>query len=429
MKDKFRYFIMTMVMFIAAINYIDRGAIAFAQAEIIKEYGFDLKSWGNVLGYFGYGYCLGALFGGALADKKGPKFVWMLCSIAWSICVVATAWAGELGIAVLGGSALFGFAVVRICFGLAEGPVYVTMTRTMANWSGPKEKGLMMGIGLLGTPLGALISAPISVLLITWTGDWKWMFVILGCLGLIWALIWAKIFTNYPEVHPRVSEEELAEIRAGAQLESMKKVEQVSVPWYKFFKYPTLVYNSIAFFAMSYIMFLILTWGPKYLQDVFNISLKDMGWVGMIPWILPCLTIVWGGRISDNLLRKTGSLRIARSYLAAGTLFLSATCFAAIPFMSSPAAIVALISLGNGFNAFVNSIVWAVVVDTVPNKVGTFGGMTHSFAITTSFIAPTVTGIIVSSYGYPAMFIAAAGIGFIGAICAFLSKPGVQEEI
>ena len=66
----YRYFIITMIIVMTMINYVDRGAISYAQEDIIKEFGFDNIAWGAILGYFGYGYMLGSLFGGITADKK-----------------------------------------------------------------------------------------------------------------------------------------------------------------------------------------------------------------------------------------------------------------------------------------------------------------------------------------------------------------------
>lgn len=44
---------------------------------------------------------LGSLVGGLTADKKGPKFVWIIAGTAWSIAEMAMAYAGELGMAIL----------------------------------------------------------------------------------------------------------------------------------------------------------------------------------------------------------------------------------------------------------------------------------------------------------------------------------------
>src|SRR5436305_9028761 len=103
MKGKFRYFIMTMLTMIIMVNFIDRGAMSYAQQFIIKEYGLNTATWGQVLGFFGYGYIFGGFFGGLLADKKGPKFLWIAAATTWSICAVMLGVAGDIGIAVFGG--------------------------------------------------------------------------------------------------------------------------------------------------------------------------------------------------------------------------------------------------------------------------------------------------------------------------------------
>ena len=112
------------------INYIDRGAISYAQEDIIKEFGFDTIAWGSILGYFGYGYMFGSLLG-VLQRIKGPKFVWIVAGTAWSLVEIAMAFAGELGIAVFGGSALAGFGMLRVMFGVAEGPIFLQLVKPM----------------------------------------------------------------------------------------------------------------------------------------------------------------------------------------------------------------------------------------------------------------------------------------------------------
>lgn len=421
----YRFFIMSMIVFMVIINYVDRGAISYAQKDIIAFFGFDAKDWGAVLGYFGYGYMFGALFGGTLADRKGPKFVWILAGLTWSIFEITTAFAGEIGMALFGGSALAGFAIFRILFGFAEGPTFSTINRTNANWSAPKERGLVVALGLLGNPVGALLTAPVAVGLLSVT-SWKMMFVILGVIGIIWVLIWNKVFTNLPEEHPRVSKEELAEIRSQENLLANEKSETtaLNVKWYYFFKNPTLIFNSIGYFAFIYVNFLILTWTPKYLQDVFHFKLSSLWYLGMIPWIGACFTVVLGGKISDILRRKTGNLWIARSGLAVASHLLTATCFLFILTTDSIVSIMVLMALGNAFNFLGNTVYWSVIIDTEPNRVGTFSGVTHFIASIATIVAPTLTGVLVSKYGYTAMFIAAIIAVVIGMIAMIFVKPG-----
>jgi MFS transporter, ACS family, hexuronate transporter len=154
---RFRYTIFALMVLITIINYIDRGALSYAANLVTREYGLDKQSWGAVLGYFGYGYMFGALVGGVLADRLGPRRVWIVAGVAWSIFEMATAYAGDLGLALMGGSVLAGFAFMRVLFGFAEGPVYSTINKTMSAWATRKERGFAISIGLLSTPLGALL--------------------------------------------------------------------------------------------------------------------------------------------------------------------------------------------------------------------------------------------------------------------------------
>lgn len=430
LQHKYRYFIIFMMIVINIINYVDRGAISFAQADIIKEFGLDPISWGAILGYFGYGYIFGALFGGTLADKKGPKFVWLLASIAWSVFEIGMAFAGNIGAVLFGGSALLGFAIFRILFGLSEGPTLSTMNKTLANWVSPKEKGFTVALGLLGTPVGALITAPIVVGLLTVSG-WRTTFILLGVFGIIWAIIWSKVFKNRPEDHPKVSEIELQEIRSTEHLldgeSGLESENDRPVKWHHFFKNPSLVLNAVGYFAFLYVNFLLLTWTPKYLQDEFHFDLASLGYIGMIPWIGAVCTALIGGRFSDYLRAKTGSLRVARSWFTVVSLFFTAICFMAIPFVSTPTAVLTLMCVGNAFNYLPNSIYWTVILDTAPNQAGTFGGVTHFIANLATIIAPTLTGTLVAKYNYNAMFTAAGIAVVIGMVAMSFVKPGSRS--
>lgn len=320
-KPTFRYRIVFFVLLIALINYIDRGALSYASEQIMAEYGFSKQDWGKILGYFGYGYMFGALIGGALGDRWGPRKVWLVAGVAWSIFEIITAFAGEIGLMFLGGSALAGFAVMRVIFGFAEGPAYSIINKTMGNWAAPKERGTVVSVGLLSTPLGALLTAPVAVGLIMLTGSWKYMFIILGVLGLVLLYFLMRIFTDHPQNNPRVSPEELAIIegRDGAESElsdaqTAPAAEQsidTGLKWYHFFFSRTLVFNTIAYFAFVYVNFLLLTWMPKYLQDQFHYNLSSLWYMGMIPWTGACISILIGGWLSDKLLHKTGSLFVA----------------------------------------------------------------------------------------------------------------------
>nr|WP_116521608.1 MFS transporter [Achromobacter insuavis] len=429
-NSRFRYRIFTMVVLLALINYIDRGAMSYAAAHITGEYGLDRGDWGAVLGYFGYGYMVGALFGGMLADRFGPRKVWIVAGVTWSIFEIATAWAGDFGLAFLGGSALAGFATIRILFGAAEGPAYSIINKTIANWATPRERGFVVGFGLLSTPLGALLTAPVAVGLLSLTGSWRAMFYILGAAGLLVLVLFMRIFTDRPDTNPRVSPAELREIQAARAEQAAAQGDAPALPWWSFFRSKTLLLNTLGYFSFNYVNFLLLTWTPKYLQDTFGYSLSSLWYMGMIPWTGACVTVLLGGRISDMLAKRTGNLKIARSWFAAGCLLATTLCFLMVSQAQSVFAVIALMTLANALNAMPNSVYWAVVIDTAPaSRVGTFSGLMHFFANIASILAPTLTGYLAVRHGYSVMFVAASVATAVGMIAMLQVRPGVGPRL
>ncbi|MDW8848147.1 MFS transporter [Erwinia sp. MMLR14_017] len=418
---RYRYRIFAMLFFIALINYIDRGALSFAANDIAEAFHFSKIQLGAVLSYFGFGYLFGSLCGGFLADRLGTRKVWLMAGILWSLLEIATAWAGEAGIALFSGSAIMGFAVMRVLFGFAEGPAYALMNKAIANWAPDNERGFALGIGLLSTQVGALLTAPIAVGLLLLTGDWRVMFVLLGIFSLAAMLLFAKVFADTPELHPAVTAKERALIADG----QAEAASGPRLPWWRFFTNRTLVCNALGYFSFLYITFTLVTWGPKYLQDSFHYDLHSLWYVAMIPWSGACFTVLLGGKIADKLLKHFNNLRLARNLFASVTLLLTAACFMAIPYMPSAAGIILMMALGNALNALVNNVYWSVVIDVTPKStVGTYSGITLAIANLASIISPLLSGWLAQNFGYNAMFSATAAIAF----CSMLAMTLLQPE-
>lgn len=419
--SRYRYVIFSLLFLVALINYIDRGALSFAANAISQEYHFSKVQLGAVLGYFGFGYLFGSLCGGFLADRLGTKKVWLMAGVLWSVLEMATAWAGDLGMALFGGSAIMGFAALRILFGFSEGPAYALMNKAIAHWAPDKERGFALSIGLLSTQVGSLLTAPIAVGLLLLTNDWRMMFILLGAFSLLTMLLFARTFSDAPDHRSAANAAERALIRDGQRQETHS---DTPLPWWRFFTSRTLVCNALGYFSFLYITFTLVTWLPKYLQDNFHYDLHSLWYVAMIPWSGACITVLLGGRIADRLLARFNNLRLARNLFAAVTLLGTACCFMAIPYAGSAAAIIALMTLGNALNALVNNVYWSVVIDVTPKaSVGAFSGMTLAIANLASIISPMLCGWLAEYYGYNAMFTVTAVIALGSMLAMMMLQP------
>ncbi|MFX5464776.1 MFS transporter, partial [Acinetobacter baumannii] len=78
---------------------------------------------------------------------------------------------------------------MRSALGLCEGPHFPALARVVADWLPPNERARATAVSLAAVPLASVIGAPLISQLIIHCG-WRAMFMILGSLGIAWAIAW-----------------------------------------------------------------------------------------------------------------------------------------------------------------------------------------------------------------------------------------------
>ncbi|WCK56406.1 MFS transporter [Aneurinibacillus sp. Ricciae_BoGa-3] len=414
MFRNYRWYIVFILFLAAIINYIDRTALSVAMPFISKRFHLDPAEMGMILSSFFIGYALFNFIGGYFSDVIGPKKVFAVSMTVWSIFCGLTAMTFSF-------TSLF---IVRLMFGIGEGPFSSTANKAVNNWFPIKERARAVGINQAGLPIGGAISGPIVGLIALHWG-WEWSFVVITLIGLLWTVIWVKTVTDRPQDHPKVSKAELQVIRKGQQ-ETTASSSSASLPLSHYIKQPTVLVTAIAFFAYNYIIFFFLTWFPSYLTMAKHLSIMKMSVVTMIPWSVGALGLIGGGIITDYIYNKTGKLMFSRKVVLVTCLLGSAVCVGLTGIVSSVNSIVTLMALGICFLYMTASIYWAIIQDTViGEKVGGVSGFVHGLANISGIIGPTVTGLIVQYTGkFTSAFLLAGGLAIIGALAvAFFVKP------
>ncbi len=92
--------------------------------------------------------------------------------------------------------------IVRVLFGMAEGPVSAAGNKIINNWISRKESATAIGIFSAGSPLGGAVSGPIVGLLALSLG-WRPAFGIIFLFGSVWVLLWYFIVSDKPTMSKR----------------------------------------------------------------------------------------------------------------------------------------------------------------------------------------------------------------------------------
>ncbi|MGH7997523.1 MAG: MFS transporter [Opitutaceae bacterium] len=393
---RFRWAVIALAFAITLVNYVDRSAIAFAMPILSRTFRLGGEQIGLTLAAFNVGYAVMVFAGGLMVDRWGARAVWLWAALVWSASIFATAFAASL-------ADLF---ALRLVLGLAEGPNFPGLNRTVGDWLPRPERAVALGSALVAVPLALMVGGPLVSELATRFG-WRVMFVILGLLGAAWVPLWFFLYRDFPEQSRRVNDAELALIREqpaadrglGSRELRLRRYAAVPGAWRFLLTSPTLLSNDWAFFVFGYNLFFFMGWLPTYLTRTYGFNLRQTGLFTVLPWALAAALLYAVSHLSDRVLRATGSLRRSRSYPIAVSQLLGGLCV--LPLLARPSAGAALaaISLAVGLNMSANAAFYAVNVDIIRSRSGTALGIMDFFFAVAGLGASAVTGAIVQATG------------------------------
>ena len=413
----YRWLITSLIFFITLINFVDRSAISFVIEPLKKEFHFTDTQFGMILSAFGVGYMLLTALGGWLVDKFGPRIMWPLAAVLWSVCV------GFLGFA----AGFWSFITMRFLLGITEGPHFPAMTRSISNWLPPKERARALSLGLVAIPLSSVIGAPITSYLVADFG-WRIMFFSISALGILWGFVWYFLFRDNPKDSAFVSEQELSLINTVDKRTAQGTNNQVN--WRFILTHPALIANNIAYFAFGYMLFFATLWLPGYFLSQHGMNLKSVGWYLTIPWLAGALFLKIGGVISDWLYQKTGQSRLARAHLIWVSQLLAAIFFVCLSFTTTLKFSLLFLSLGIGFGMMPQSAFFSINIDVAKGMAGSAQGITSSCLSVAGIIAPLATGWLVDVTGtYSTAFLLLAGLTCIAVVTVILFLYPDKEHV
>ncbi|MBV8094221.1 MAG: MFS transporter [Acetobacteraceae bacterium] len=414
----YRWIIAGLLFLANAINYLDRSALSIVAPLVIRDLGFDAAELGIIFSAFFVGYSVFCFVGGWASDRWGPKLVFAVAMVWWSLFCGATA-------------LITGFVsllIVRVLFGIGEGPMGSTTNKTITNWFPREEAATMVGITNAGNPIGGAISGPI-VGIIAAAFSWRVSFVAITLIGLTWVAFWWWLVTDTPAQNPNVTPAERDLVARSRALAPAGDDPTTTIA--QWLRSPTVLAIALAFFSYNYVLYFFLTWLPTYLTYVHHLNIQQMSIVTVLPWACGSVGMVLGGLLAEGLFRRPGNSILSRKIVLVGALSLAAIMVIIAPKAETLTFAIALIAAANLFLLMAPQNCWALIQETVPaSRVGGVGGYVHFLSNLAGIIGPALTGFLVQyGGGYTASFILAGVLAAIGALAVMLLVRGKAEPV
>jgi predicted MFS family arabinose efflux permease len=256
-----------------------------------------------------------------------------------------------------------------------------------------------------GAAIGVIVALPVLNWIIVHY-SWHWAFGALGLVGLVWVAVWYAIGRDGPiEDQPLHS--------AGAD----------HVGYGHILLAPTFVGCVLACFGAYWALSLGLTWFTPFVVKGLGIPQSAAGLIAALPWAMGASAVLLSGWISQVLVGKGVSTRVARGMLGTVPLIIGGVLVGFLPLASATWAKIALLVIGTGLTGPIYVVCAPMISEFTPilqrgAAIAIFGAI-YTLA---GVIAPYATGSVIEGAatpldGYQTGYLISAGMQVLGGLC------------
>ena len=388
----FRWWIAIMLMLATALNYLDRQNLPMVVTELRKVIPIDNIVFSQINFMFLLAYGLMYIGGGKIIDWLGPKMGLVLMVMWWS-------GANMLHGLVAGVSGLF---VARFLLGLGEGGGFPGAAKAVSEWFPPKERAFAFGLFNTGSSIGAMIAPPLIALIVV-SLSWRWVFLLTGLIGFVWAVAWYFLY-EHPSRSKFITPEEKLMIATSGNLVAEEKPDDFDIKWTKLFSYKQLWGVLAAKFLVDSAWFFIIFWLPKYLSDTRGLNIQGIGYYAWIPYACAGGGSLLGGWLSNFLIKKNISINKSRKIsLGIATALMPVSLF----ITSSPLSwAIVFFSIAMFGHQFFSTLLQTICTDLFPSRVvGSVAGLAGGIGCFGAMLFSLLAGQMIQNLGYSSVFV------------------------
>ncbi len=387
-----RYTILLLLFLLSLVNYIDRVNISITAPVMMPELGWDTAWFGVVFSAFVCGYALFMIPSGLLADTWSPKLLLAFACFGWSLFTLLTP-LGQYGFLLM--------LSLRFLVGAFEATSLPAATVINSRWI-PKEKlGLAQMISLSGIYAGQLIAYPISTWIVE-ASSWHAVFYFNALVGFLWIVLWLRYGADRP---------------ATPKLQDVPAAEKTKIPLRELLTTPAVIALAVAYFFWAYGLTMVVAWLPTYLVQARGFTIKEMGWVGMLPVAGGLIGVLGGGVLSDWLTKRGVSPTWARKGIPATAIACSAPFLALAATIASPTSAVFAFAFFQLLTTLGLVAFWSIPVEMNARLAGSIASIMNFGGNFGGFFSPMVAGFLVgrtNDWSFP-FYTAAVGC-LLGAV-------------
>jgi MFS family permease len=382
------------------INFADKAVVGLAAVPIMRELDLTPKQYGGLGSSFFLLFSLSGVLVGFQANRRPTRWIILLLAAAWAV----------VQFPMIGAISFTTLLICRVLLGIGEGPAASVALHAVYKWFPDEKRTMPTAILSQGAAIGVIVALPVLNWIIVHY-SWHWAFGALGLAGLVWVVAWYFVGRDGP----------IEDQSAGNELSGNAQAERVG--YGHILLAPTFAGCVLACFGAYWSLAMGLTWFTPFVVKGLGVPQSSAGLIASLPWVMGASTVLLSGWISQVLVSRGVSTRIARGVLGTVPLIAGGVLIGFLPLVSSAGAKIALLVIGTGLTGPIYVVCAPMISEFTPilqrgAAIAIFGAI-YTLA---GVIAPYANGSVIEGAataldGYQTGYLICAGMQVAGGLC------------
>ncbi len=320
------------------LNFADKIVVGLAGVPIMTDLKLEPDQFGLLGSSFFFLFSISAIAVGFLANRTATRWVLLTLALIWAIAQFPMV--SNVGFTTL--------LICRVILGAGEGPAAAIATHAIYKWFPDEKRTLPTAVLSQGSAFGIILAVPALNWLIVHY-NWHYAFGALGIAGLIWVLAWLVLGKEGPLVPAAVA-----------------AAEEQRIPYFRLLTSRTFVGCCAASFGAYWALSLGFTWFTSFIVKGLGFSQQQAGLISILPWIFGSVVVLMTGWISQVLMARGSSTRVARGVLGAVPLIVGGIILAVLPYVDGAGLRIALLVAGSGLSGSIYVVCAPMISEFTP---------------------------------------------------------------
>lgn len=354
------------------VNFADKIVVGLAGVPIMAELKLEPEQFGLLGSSFFFLFSISAIVVGFVVNKVPTRWVLLTLAVIWALAQFP----------MVGTVSFTTLLICRIVLGAGEGPAASVAMHAIYKWFPDEKRTLPTAVLSQGSAFGVILAVPALNWVIV-NHSWHYAFGALGVVGLIWVCAWLALGKEGP----------LEQTHALAATEAR-------IPYVRLLTSRTFLGCVAATFGAYWALSLGLTWFTPFIIKGLGFSQSQAGWISILPWVFGATIVILTCWISQVMMARGSTTRVARGVLGAVPLVIGGLILAVMPHVQGAGLQLALLVVGTGLCGAIYVVCPPMLGEFTPNSQrGAILAIYGALYTLSGIIAPAVMGTVIQRAG------------------------------